>query len=428
MKESYKERQPLQNQFHKDVEEIISTEIILRVCIFHILKNKYGIPMTFKPETILKENIEQRKIENVLTVINDEQINAAGFSSRNEFATAFSSDLDKVLNQNKEIEELILKLYNELIPLYTSRGSSQIFDKTKNQRKKILKRAKRDKFSFHKDQKLVWGEALDKLELLIDFIRESFDYYYPVIQEKIRKEEDLVLFVLSRLMAKACRISQEILELLRNGWPDEAFARWRALHETVVILIFLSDNNTETSERYVDHEVVQVYKLESTQRRIFLSNDEEVNDDFRLLENDYKKIIEKYEKGFSSDYGWANKALGLKRATFSDIEKSIKFNHFRHLYRESSSFVHSNANSLFYSLGVPDSWGDFISGPSCMGAGRPGHSTAQSLCQIFTIFILYDSPILDRIVSADIVWKLKEETITSFQKCHDRIIWKDEEE
>ena len=59
------------------------------------------------------------------------------------------------------------------------------------------------------------------LELLIEYIHDAFRYFYPVIQRRIRRDESIVLYVLVRLTARACRTAQEILVLLKNVRPYE---------------------------------------------------------------------------------------------------------------------------------------------------------------------------------------------------------------
>ena len=105
-----------------------------------------------------------------------------------------------------------------------------------------------------------WGNAVNLLEqywlLSIDYGQTLSNDYF----ETAEKEEDVVYFTLKELHGRACRITGEIISLLRNGYPDGAMARWRTLYEILVISDFIKKNGHETARRYLEFERIEEYQ------------------------------------------------------------------------------------------------------------------------------------------------------------------------
>ena len=62
-------------------------------------------------------------------------------------------------------------------------------------------------------------------------------------------QRDYVFEALSRLLARACRIAEEVLVLLKAGYGQGALARWRALHEVAVVADLIAENGEDCAER-----------------------------------------------------------------------------------------------------------------------------------------------------------------------------------
>ncbi len=76
-------------------------------------------------------------------------------------------------------------------------------------------------------------------------------------------------WVLAHLQARACRIAEEALTLLKAGFGPGASSRWRALYEIAVVATFVGKHGDGTAARYVDHLWVQRWKLLSALARKF---------------------------------------------------------------------------------------------------------------------------------------------------------------
>jgi hypothetical protein len=102
-----------------------------------------------------------------------------------------------------------------------------------------------------------WGRAFDLMEMAIVVAYEAGEAFNTKHQAAAREDNDLVFAALVRLHARACRIAEEVLMLLKGGYGQGAHARWRALHEVAVIAAFLRKHGQGTAERYFLHEAVE---------------------------------------------------------------------------------------------------------------------------------------------------------------------------
>jgi hypothetical protein len=85
----------------------------------------------------------------------------------------------------------------------------------------------------------VQGTGLDFVEALLKIADESGEEF----ADRYFKDADgipIMSWVLAHLQARACRIAEEALLLLRAGLGLGAYARWRSLNEIAVVGTFIS--------------------------------------------------------------------------------------------------------------------------------------------------------------------------------------------
>jgi hypothetical protein len=83
---------------------------------------------------------------------------------------------------------------------------------------------------------LMWKEGLDQLE---QFITLNLDWGTMLITEFNTNgdpERKHLFHSLIKNHSRACLVSEEILHLLKCGFPDVAFARWRSLYDVAPVL------------------------------------------------------------------------------------------------------------------------------------------------------------------------------------------------
>lgn len=103
---------------------------------------------------------------------------------------------------------------------------------------------------------LLWEEGLDLLE---QFIVLNLDWGTKLINEfrtNGNPEANHRFSTLIKNHSRACLMSEEILHLLKGGFPDAAFARWRSLYEVAVTATFIGIHGEACAEAYLDHEIV----------------------------------------------------------------------------------------------------------------------------------------------------------------------------
>lgn len=179
--------------------------------------------------------------------------------------------------------------------------------------------------SFLQHNNMLWREGFDKSEMLYLMILEMSDHYqayYLDLPDKTRNALKNRYYVLRKLHGRACQQFREILWLLRGGFADGAYARWRSLFELSVIAEFISQNDEQVAKAFVD----------------FVKTNEE------------------------KDYGWAKKApcfasLKLKaNVTFEMIRSQCTTitEDWKKAYKESCQVVHASPLGTLGRMGSPN--------------------------------------------------------------------------
>ena len=232
----------------------------------------------------------------------------------------------------------------------------------------------------------VWAAAFANLErclALADhintrFVQTIFNTGSDVLKAKVPRPDPISLsgaylkcVLLLSLYGKSCCIATEISCLLKAGFPDGAMSRLRTLHEHLVILMLLNNDETyELSERYQDHAVFEQLKLLRAEKRSY-------EDPIWAKPKDYDKKIaveiselvalaagarSKWGPEIEDQYGWARPALprakrGNRRIYLSDLEQSVGMNFLRGNYMAGNDRIHAGPSSVvsyldFDSVGI----------------------------------------------------------------------------
>lgn len=90
-----------------------------------------------------------------------------------------------------------------------------------------------------------WENPLNILETVLMIVEESGEEFCSNLEDDFLNDNELLVSVLVHFHARACQLGKEILKLLKGGFAEGAFARWRTLHEIVVISFFIKDHGNE---------------------------------------------------------------------------------------------------------------------------------------------------------------------------------------
>jgi len=264
-----------------------------------------------------------------------------------------------------------------------------------------------------------WGQAIDRLRMFLTVSRELGDGLNANFRNNPDSSRINLVEVLTRLHARACQVTEEIICLLSAGFADGAMARWRTLHELAVVALFIKQNEELAAKRYIEHQVVESYSAAKDYQACCerLGYEPMSQSEMQQCKEAFDRAIEEYGPDFEGPYGWAANLLRPKKATFKNIEKASEIDHFRAHYRMASHNVHANPKGVFFKLGLLRELNILLSGPSNAGLAEPGQNTAISLLQISTAVGTID-PTLDSLVVLKILMKLEDEISLAFYEAH----------
>jgi hypothetical protein len=234
-------------------------------------------------------------------------------------------------------------------------------------------------------------------------------------------DNDLVFEVLVRLHARACLTASEVLVLLKTGHATGAHARWRTLHELAVVGYFVSAQGNDVAERYLLHNTIESYKAAVLYQMHYTKLGYEPLDPSEItnLQKQRDDLVERYGRGFLTEYGWAFDSFGRK-VTFSDLEASIDLSHIRPLYKMASHGIHANSKGALWNLGVIGSSDMLLAGPSNAGLADAGHGAMISLNQV-TVQLLSREPDIDEAITLVTLGRLVEMAGEAFLDAHEQL-------
>jgi len=314
--------------------------------------------------------------------------------------------MDSTLNE--EIRMLVkAKIANVLL----ERLKSRIIDK--------LEMSKEIEKEFEAAVLTTWKKPLDLLDLLLNVcleISNDFKLEYETVSSK----GDYVREALGKQHANACLVFNEILHLLKSGFPSGALLHWKTLHEIVCVSYFISKHGTDVAKRFLDYEAVEAY----LQAEAIHEHQENIDctslsqRDFKALKKDCKAMEKLYGSDFvkksNYPYGWIPREL-LKTRSLKEIEKSVELDMFRSYYDLAGYNLHGGQNGLIFKIGTMKNNKRLIIpvGPTNYGLADPGRSAAISLGQVTSCFLMSESGI-KRLVIVETLRNLVDEICEAF--------------
>jgi hypothetical protein len=336
---------------------------------------------------------------------------------------AFYEALEKVVGESlgpiedRKTAEAIERLIPKIIPDI----AKPIKDTLLKESQKMLEERRKLFLEFCQRNNKRWRPAFDLLETFIVICTEAGDNFNKSYRPKAVKEKDIVFDIVVRHHARACHIAQEIMCLLKSGFPDGAHARWRALHEVTVTALFVEKHGRECAERFYWHDVVESYRGMAQHRKYEhrLQEKGPTDEEIEKCKVIYDRLIDKYGQSFGEHYGWACHIFAgkKKKVTFADLEQDVSLDHMRPYYKWASQNIHAGAKGINNKLGLCEATEDILLvGQSNSGMTDPAHAAAISLAQITTVLLTIE-PNIDMLVILHIVSEMAEEIGETFLQC-----------
>lgn len=328
---------------------------------------------------------------------------------------AFSDD--DITELTESIEEFCSTQLPEVIANSATEIALDIFKTLKRDwpAQKTWQDGERAPFEINLDFR--WGGAFDFYRMLLTAAREKGEDYHNKFQRSHAKRNRHKREALSRLHARACRVAEEILVLLKAGYADGAMARWRTLYEITTVATLISEHDDELAERYLLHEIVEAKRALDAYEKSYSdlgyrppSKSEAAN-----TRRTFDAAKDRFGKSYCEPYGWAAHHLKTNGKWFSDLEKAAQHSHMRAHYKFASQNVHAGTKGIMNQLGLTDSQAMVLSGPSNAGLEEPGQNAAISLAQI-TVLLFGTSWKFDDIVMIKVFVELQNKTVEAFIK------------
>lgn len=156
-------------------------------------------------------------------------------------------EISKRLSQEKidgSIKEMINQSSNDLVEYFKTNMYQIAYEE----------QAKTDEFVSR--QKQTWGEGLAASQTMYIMAVEAAELYSDYVTEKVddetKKSKQYTFTALQHLHGRACQIFLEIFHLIRLGFADGAYARWRSLYELCVYADFIKHQGEQIAKQYIE--------------------------------------------------------------------------------------------------------------------------------------------------------------------------------
>lgn len=196
-----------------------------------------------------------------------------------------------------------------------------------------------------------WGRGFDLADLVVWDAFESGRWVNEILRPAATTRQDQKFEALIRLHGKAVMTAREVLVLLRGGYSSGALARWRTLHEVLVVFLILVDGDGELSRRYLVHEVVESLKgqkeYEETWEALGLEPP-----DWTAAEREQalEELASEFDRTFLQAYGWAAPLFNNRAKKFKELQEYVNLDHWGGYYRMASHGTHANSKGITWNI------------------------------------------------------------------------------
>lgn len=165
-----------------------------------------------------------------------------------EFRADGLSD-SEIVNKISElkIEDALMKVSEVMASDTVDLMESTMYERVLEERTKAFQ------FIAHNEQ--IWGKgfvASEAMYIVSLELAQTFNDYVAGLPQKDISDKQFRYVALCAIHGRACQQFLEILHLLKNGFADAAYARWRSIYELSVIAEFISKNGEDVAKAYCE--------------------------------------------------------------------------------------------------------------------------------------------------------------------------------
>lgn len=311
----------------------------------------------------------------------------------------FMELLEKQLEEAKTQEEAseIIKKFNELdlSKVFEDMYSRMADDTTSYMRdtmheQVMMFRAEEQEFLSIQEQK--WCKAFVASESMYIMVLEATDSYVEHVNELPQEELKNHYYTFAAMLhihGRALQQFLEIITLMKNGFADGAYARWRSMYELTMISSFITSHGERVAEAFIQS----------------------------------SETDDRYEWARASGVFSKSK----KFITFNDIQNNCDINSkiWRQQYDLANKIIHASPQGTFARLSNIGTKNVIPVGRSDFGITTPAEHSAISLAQITTMFFTIHA-IGDSVVAMKYIHNWIDVIREIYFKTHDSIFQKEE--
>ncbi|MFB9974726.1 hypothetical protein FPQ10_09470 [Allobacillus sp. SKP2-8] len=316
------------------------------------------------------------------------------------FMELFEKQLEEAKTQEEANE--IAKKFNELdlARIFEDMYMRMVNDTTRFMRDSMHEqvmtfRAKEQEFLSIQEQK--WSKAFVASESMYIMVAEAAESYVEHVNEipqDVLETSHYTFTAMLHIHGRSLQQFLEIITLMKNGFADGAFARWRSLYELTIVSSFITLHGERVAREYIES----------------------------------SKTDDRYE--------WA-KASGIfsninRYITFNDLQKNCEINSevWRRQYDLANKIVHASPQGTFARLSNAETENIIPIGRSDFGITTAAEHSAISLAQItamfFNIHLSGDNVVAMRYINnwIDVIREIYFKTHDSIFPDHEKL-WND---
>lgn len=322
-----------------------------------------------------KESVSTLFLNSINNVLDEELANADTKEEKERILSKFEAI---------DIESLFIKFMNDIQADTFSYMKKTMYEEV------MRFRANDQEFLARQEQK--WYKAFvasESMYIMTIEAAEVYSEYVKTLSEEEFKSKYWTYTALKYIHGRALQQYLEIITLMKNGFADGAFARWRSMYELSIMCSFIKMFGEKTAQKFCEASVTDDRYEWARESQIFSTK---------------KKYI-----------------------TFNDIQKEcdLSSDAWKQQYDLANIMVHASPQGTFYRLCDMGTKEVIPVGRSDYGITTPGEHSAISLAQIsamfFTIF-----PESDTLVQANNINNWIDVVREAYFKTHDEVFPDDE--
>lgn len=166
----------------------------------------------------------------------------------------FSEIMERIIKENNFSEDVALEKYKAGFDIFMSEF---IKDKSEHVERNIDKWHEdylaRDQDNLNYIES-IWGKAFALYKCYIESSIRFSNEFFKYREECEVKDDENKFIALACINGRAIQVTNEILVLMKNGYADASYARFRTLYELSVIADFINKHGDNVAKSYIEYE------------------------------------------------------------------------------------------------------------------------------------------------------------------------------